>query len=96
MGVTRRATGINLLNHIRQKNVVDNITILHIQRREYDGLETDSKYFKDKQSWICIFKYQHNGETFDYIDCASSKKDASNLAIGQAYSHIFKILLKEI
>ena len=96
MGISNRATGLNLLNYIRQKNVVDNITIQHIQRRNYNGLEIDSKHFNDVQSWICIFKYKYNGETFDYIDCAGSKKDASNLAIEQAHSHIFKIILKEI
>lgn len=92
MGVTRRSTGVNLLNYIRQKNVVENITIQHIQRREYDGLKIESKYFRDMQSWICIFKYQHNGETFDYIDCAMSKKEATNFTLDKASNHLSTII----
>ena len=92
MGITRRATGVNLLNYIRQKNVVDNITIQHIQRRTYEGNEIDSKYFRDMQSWICIFKYQYDGKSFDYIDCAMSKKEATNFTLDKASNHLSKII----
>ena len=92
MGISRRATGANLLNYLRQTNVLENLEIKYIQRCDYDGPEIDSPSFQDKLSWICLLSYQHNGQDVSFSQCAKTKRKASNLTLEVADSHLSNII----
>ena len=48
MGISNRATGVNLLNHIRQKNLLDNLQTTYVQRCNYDG---ETILSKNEATW---------------------------------------------
>ena len=92
MGVSKRTTGVNLLNHIRQKNLLNNLQTTYVQRFDYNGDELDSPYFRDKQAWIFTFSYEHEGNHYTYTHCGRSKKEALNLALEKASEHLSSII----
>lgn len=92
MGVSKRATGVNLLNHIKQKNLLENLQTTYIQRCNYDGKEVDSPYFRDKQSWIFTISYVHQNKLYTYQSCGKSKKEALNISLEMASEHLSTII----
>ena len=92
MGISNRATGVNLLNHIRQKNLLDNLQTTYVQRCNYDGETIDSPYFTDKQAWIFTFSYTYEGKQYSYTHCGRSKKEALNLVLEKASEHLSSII----
>lgn len=92
MGVSKRTTGVNLLNHIRQKNLLNNLQTTYVQRFDYNGDVLDSPYFRDKQAWIFTFSYDHQGNHYSYTHCGRSKRQALDLALEQAYEQLSTII----
>ena len=92
MGISNRATGVNLLNHIRQKNLLDNLQTTFIQRCNYDGEPINSPYFRDKQSWIFTFSYAYEGKQYSYTHCGRSKKEAATFTLEKTLEHLSTII----
>ena len=92
MGISKRATGVNLLNHIRQKNLLNNLQTTYVQRFDYNGKTIDSPYFTNKQAWIFTFSYQYQGNQYSYTHCGRSKKESLNLVLEKASEHLSSII----
>jgi len=92
MGISRRTTGANLLNYLIQTNILEKMDIKYIQRRDYKGPEIDSASFQDKQAWIFVLSYHHNGQTMTFSQCAKNKKKAVELTMKLADIHLSEII----
>lgn len=92
MGVSKRTTGVNLLNHIRQKNLLNNLQTNYIQRCNYNGQSINSPHFSDKQSWIFTLSYDYQGNHYTYADCGTSKKTAVISTLEKASEHLSSII----
>lgn len=92
MGISKRATGVNLLNHIIQKKLLDNLQTTYVQRGNYEGEPINSAYFRDKQSWIFTFSYVYQGNQYTYTYCGRSKKEATTFTLEKASEHLSSII----
>ena len=92
MGLSNRATGVNLLNYIRQKNLLDNLQTTFIQRCNYNGEPINSPYFKENQSWIFTLSYDYQGNHYTYTHCGRNKKEATSFTLEKASEHLSTII----
>ena len=93
MGISKRCTGGNLLNYCILTNLLKDLEINYIQRKNYEGPEiNNSQFHNNKESWIFEISWTNsNGKKEKFIDCGKTKREASNLAINLAEDSITKL-----